>query len=411
MRNLLIFVYLFFPLVVFGQGTILITDNNYNKAFDLGGNIFYYIDTTSQLTFEQALSNDFFKNYRQSAGWQFNLKIKSNDHWFLIPIENLTSKPHELILSINNPNVQEIIFYSSVDSSFYNTVLFYPFFQRQFPSKNFLFELTIPPLSNEKICIKITGQELPVHIPITLTSSKKYFEELGTYQMVNGLFSGLIVLAILMILLLWMTEKDKIYINLLMLVTNLIILLLLRNQIVFHYLFPYSPRLNWTIIQIFTLSVLLIILILMRNLFNIQNPKRYIGLYYRFVLVTGFVLILLNILFQRPLFFYYGLIAYFILTLIYGVTTFANHEVRSKKELVLNLVSSFIILTAFGLDIFQKLDFKGNGIYDDYFPKTGLIVCFFMITVAFVTKFWNSRIEVFELNKNLEQKVQKRLNK
>ena len=226
------------------QGEIVITDANADKTIDLAENIFYYEDPTGALTFETAASEAFFRNYIQMQNNILTIGGNNNTTWVLITLKNTTKRRQDYFLSLQNPNIDELVFFSTRDSSFFNTGLNYPFSQRPSDSKFYNFVVSVIPLGVSTFCIKFSPQQHVVHIPIVMKPGSAFFDEGSFSQTMNGLVYALALLSILAIALLYISEKEKIYVVAMLLTISLLALLLYYDQTLFKYLVPNSPSAN-----------------------------------------------------------------------------------------------------------------------------------------------------------------------
>jgi PAS domain S-box-containing protein len=395
--------------IAFGQGSVIITNENSNKQFDLSGNLFYFQDNTNQLTFEEATSKDFMSKFQQSESSYFFFEPNESDHWFLINIENQTQKLQDLILSINNPRVNEIVLFSSIDSSFFNTGLLYPFQQRPVLFKNYLFEIKLLPNQTGTICIKISNQSVPLYVPFTLFPAKVYLRNLNIYQLLTGVFYGLVLITLILIGLLWFTEKDKLYFSFLTLIVSLILYHLWRGQIIFQYFIPQMPNLNFLLGKAIYIITSISTVFFISSSFHLDKLKTRLKLIHWIMLGTGAILLLLVIIVENSNLFYISSKIYFILSIIFWVYAIVVCPEKTNKDFRAYIIATFLLLLSVAIDVVFKINIKGVSIFDEYFSKLALLVFFLLILYAFITKFRGSRLEVFQLNKNLEQNVQKRL--
>lgn len=402
-------VFLFFSLTVFGQGSVIITDANCNQQFDLSGNLFHYEDPSNQLTFEEATSVDFMRKYMQSESSLFYFDENTNDQWFLMNIENHTQRMQDLILSVNNPRVNEIVYFSSIDSTFFNTGLLYPFYQRPIPFKNYLFEIKLLPNQTGKVCMKVTGQSFPLYVPLTLFPAKVYLHHLNIYQLLSGVFYGLIFITLVLIGLLWFTEKDKLYFSFMVLIVSLLLLQMWRGQIIFQYFIPIFPTLNIVLGKLIYQITLIAFVYFSINSFHLSNLNKKFKLINWSVLGLGAFVLLLIILVGNDNLFYTLTKCYLVICALFWFFAVISCPNKKCQDFRAYIIATFLLLFVMSLDVVLKFNIKGFSIFDEYLSKLTLMVFFVLIMYSFITKFRNSRFEVFELNKNLEQNVQKRL--
>ena len=226
------------------RGEIVITEANCNKPIDLTENIFYYEDPTGEMTFKTAASETFFRNYNQLPGNIITVGGNNCDIWVLISMKNNTRRRQDFFLSLKNPTIDELVFHSTKDSTFFNTGLRYPFTQRPSDSKFYNFNISINPLSSTTYCIKFSSQRHLVHVPIVIQPDKYFFDEGSFDQTMNCLVYALALLTILAMTLLYISERDKVYIICILLMVGILILLFHYDLTLFKFVFPNSPSTN-----------------------------------------------------------------------------------------------------------------------------------------------------------------------
>ncbi len=404
-----------FVIVCFGaksEGNIVISHSGNLEKIDLSGNLFYFIDTFNQYSFEDVLNKSFENRFTQAEEPEFFYGTNSYTQWYKFKIENNSADYQELILGLNNPRIQRLTIFSSTDSIYYNTGAIYPYDQRQFDYKNFLYEIRLMPNTTGVYCIRIDGQEEAVHVPISIDYEDRYIEKLEVSKFVNGIFYALIILMLFTLFVLWGTEKDRSFLFFLIFTTCLLIFKLWRDNVFFDFLWPSSPVFNLLIGRGLLPLVIISILLFENQYLRIVKVSSHLKRVFIATIYYGLIFTLGQYLFASINLYQIGIrvlaALFFIITiwsLLSTLRKIKRNEIKYFKPFALVL---FVLAVYVFLIVVFNFDVKGFGLFNDHLSKIILSVFFFVIGYVFISKFKHSRTEVISLNKNLEQLVDKR---
>lgn len=392
------------------QGEIVITDANADKPIDLSENIFYYEDPTGGLTFETATSEKFFRNYTQLQNNIVRIGGNKNDIWVLIPVKNSTKRRQSFFLSLRNPHIDELVFHSVIDSTFFNTGMRYPFSQRPSDSKNYNFVVTIPPAVTATYCIKFTAQHNVMYVPIEMKPGKQFFDE-GTFnQTMNGLVYALALLTILAMLLLYISEKDKLYISSMLLMICITILLLVYDLTFFKYLFPNSPTANANFSKIMKPLTLTAFIYYQKYCLSPQPFKKLKSDPSNLTIILGLLTTFLSFLSFEHVFRILALNIFIFLTFAYFFYCVISNrnKLKDDKGFVIHVIVSGTILVS--LVYKNVIDTEiGMLVYtSEHCVKIALLTLSALSMVQFGRKFVKSRTEYYEMSRNMEKSINKR---
>ncbi|MBO7496597.1 MAG: SpoIIE family protein phosphatase [Salinivirgaceae bacterium] len=390
------------------RATVVITEANYNKPIDLSENIFYYEDPTGALTFETATSQKFFRNYNQLQNNIVKIGNSKNDMWLLFEVKNTTKRIQSFFLILKNPMIEEIVLFSSTDSSYFNTGLRYPFKQRPDESKYYNFLIKIEPSQTALYCIKLSAQKHALQIPIELKNGRKYFGDSNFNQAMNGLVYALGLLTILAMLLLYISEKDKIYIGNLVLMTFILLLLLWYDLTIYKFVVPNSSHNNILIGKILFPATLTAFIYYQKHSIPPRPVKRIKADISNILLMFGILVTILSTLsFEYTVHkiilntFIVFTAAYF----VYCVATCSNKKLISYKMHIVVSGTVFVTLT---YKNFIDVEF-GMFVYtNEHYVKIALLALAALSLIEFGRKFIKSRAEYYEMSRNLEKSINKR---
>lgn len=409
MRNYILSFLLFISATtLFAEGVVYINETNAEGTFDLSGNIFYLVDSSDQYTFEQVLSSDFDSEFTQSQKSIFLYSKNVPSYWYKIAIKNNSKQIKQLVLAINNPLISDITFYNTFDSVYYHTGLFYPFYQRQIIFKNYLFKIKIAPGQKGDVCFKVKSQLQPEFLPITLISENVAVNKLRINSFVDGIFYSILAFFIFIIIILWRTEKEQLYMFLLGFVVFVSLISLWRGGYLFQYLWPDYPILNAVAGKVFASLLISFILLFEFNFLKLNKGNKNLSKIAIFSIVLALAFACSQLFIKSYTIFFYGyktLLILLSIVTIWGIVhsrklniKFYNHYAFAISLFVGDLIfRSFFVVESFGISF-----------YDMQITTFISIIFFLIVTYIFVSNFKNSRLEVVELNVNLEHLVEKR---
>ena len=404
----LVLIGLLLSLTVLCRGEIVITDANANKQIDLSENIFYYEDPTGELTFETAASEKFFRNYIQMPSNILTIGGNKNTTWILITLKNNTKRRQDFLLSLKNPTIDELVFYSLKDSTFFNTGLNYPFSQRPTDSKFYNFMVSVIPLGTSTYCIKISPQRHVVHVPIELISGKAYVDEGNFDHTMNGLAYALALLTISAMLLLYISEKDKIYIVSMLLMVSLFVLLLYYDLTIYKFLLPNSPSANNLIGKLMKPLTLTAFVYYQKYCMPPRPFKRLRANPSNLMISLGLLSTFLSFFSFAYAFRAFVLNAFIALTFVYFVYCVVSNWGKKKLGFALQVLVSAIIFISL---IYKNIVNSEHGMIvytNEHYVKIAMLTMAAQSLIMFSLKFVKTRTEYFEMNRNMEDSIKKR---
>lgn len=409
MRKLLLLLGLsLFAFKLFAEGVIVLTETNKNNDISLKGNLFYYIDTTNQLTFNQILAPGFKNQFTQTDETDFFYPGKSYNQWYKFEIANKTNEHQQLILNIGNPLIHHLTFFSSTDSTFYHTGLKNPYHQRQVNYKNFGFKIKLKPGQIGTFCLKVDNQEGDTYVPLAVLQEREFLNKLRNIGFFNGIFYAFTLLMLFIVYLLWTTEKDKVYLYFVFFLLSFVLYNLWREEILFEWIWPKSPMFNILIGRVIYPLSLFFIVLFINQIFKTPKRNKKLRNLHLATIFLGMFFILSQFFVPSTTYYTVGIKVYIILIIVTTLLTLLVLS-RSRKHYSrlfnLALIALFVSLV---LETFFDFNVKGLGVFDEQLSTIVILIFFITIVYIFLIKFKQARFEVVSLNKNLEQLVEKR---
>jgi signal transduction histidine kinase len=214
------------------------------KTLNIGSRVGVFSDATNSLSLNDVLQlNEFnYKNVNTP-----NLAISRSTHWVKLKVQN-QSNIKKLVLELEYPIIDEIIFYSKNISGTYDSVLsgeIRKYSARQIDNQNYLFYLNFDHEEVREFYLKVRSGE-QVQLPLILGTQKEIFEELIVKDLVFGLYLGIILVMAIYNLFIYITVRDRSYLY----YVSYIIFVGLTQVVLQGYGFKYLwPNSVWMVMQ------------------------------------------------------------------------------------------------------------------------------------------------------------------
>ncbi|WP_217875302.1 sensor domain-containing diguanylate cyclase [Pseudoalteromonas shioyasakiensis] len=181
-----LFVFLFTPYLLANP---LIVSSQFKSQHTL--NVEYTLDPITQ---QQAFSNANVK-WQANRGETLNLGMTLKPMWLKLSIKNTSLDDVPLILSIDNPLLDEVsVFHLQGGHVLFNTKIgdAVPLANRQIKNESLLASLTIPKASHSEIYLKIKNNG-GLRVPLSLWSPSEYLKHKSKFNLLYGLLVGFIL--------------------------------------------------------------------------------------------------------------------------------------------------------------------------------------------------------------------------
>ena len=404
----LVLIGLLLSLTVFCRGEIVITEANCTKPIDITENVFYYDDPTGEMTFETAASEKFFRNYIQMPSNILTIGGDHNTTWVLITLKNTTARRQDFFLSLQNPNIDELVFCSMRDTTFFNTGLNYPFSQRPSDSKFYNFTISVVPRGQATYCIKFSPQTHVVQIPIVLKPGQAFFDEGNFDHTMNGLAYAIAMLTILAMTLLYISEKEKIYIVSMLLLVSLFVLMLHYDLTIYKFLLPHSPSANKIFGKLLKPLTLTAFVYYQKYCMPPRPIKRLRANPSNLMISLGLLSTFLSFFSFAYAFRAFVLNAFIALTFVYLVYCIVSNWNKKNLDFALQVLVSGTIFISL---IYKNIITSENWMFvytNEHYVKIALLTLSAQSLIRFSLKFVKTRTEYYEMNRNMEDSIKKR---
>ncbi len=405
--------FLFFLLISisslsFAEGEVVVASSNEHGSMDLYGKVLYAIDSSDAFSFEDILSDNGSVRFTQAEEPSFYYSINAPSQWYKFSVVNRTNKAQSLFFSIDNPLVNEVTFFSSVDSSYHHTGFMFPFDQRQVKHRNLLFKIYLEPNQTGTYALHIASQDRPNDISFTLSSTQYFYDKNQSKYYYNGVLNTFLILLVILLLVLWTSEKERSYLFCLLFIIALVLWRFWRGGIFFQFLWPNHPMVNLFMGRTFYPLVMLTQLLFINQLFHIVRLGDKIKRFFKYTVFYFIGFVLFQGLFKSmqlwAVLIQIGIVASIVLTLIA-----LYHSYKRKQTYYVQYIVAFgIYITVLIVNSFFSYAIRGVGFHDSQPSVLALLAFFAVIGYIFLSKYMRAKGEVVNMNRNLEQLVQKR---
>lgn len=388
------------------NANVVINKANRNDKIDLAEHLFVYEDPTTSLTIDEAVSDKFFHNYSQTASDEINIGGGRNNIWVLLDIDNTTYENYTAYLTLDNPLVCEIIFYNNLDSTTLNAGLLYPA-QRYGYARFFTFKINLAPKQKGRYCIKLSKQTSLCSVKLELWGRESFMSDGNTQRRTNGLAYGLVIAVLIISLLNYFAERNKMFISNALLLIGIAALALWYDTTLYKLLTPDSPANNILIFHFLVPATLSAF----AYYSSMNFPPKKIGrrftspsaimIYICLIATTANMLATLRMV-LLPL----------LRTLIIAVTAYFIFCVATTDKrnefFKLRATLSALILAGLSFKFFFYAGNIGPLHSDEDFTFATMLITAIMFLYLFGRKYVRSRTEYIMMSQNLETSIKKR---
>jgi anti-sigma regulatory factor (Ser/Thr protein kinase)/PAS domain-containing protein len=274
---------------------ITITDN-FNQL-TLGNKFEFLEDHEGVLTIEQ-INSDIFDPYFEKSHLEIPyFGFSQSTYWIRVSIENKTIYQTSLLLQLNFAIMDNVTFYSPLeDGSYYKTETGYihNFNSRPIKHRTFLFPIELASDQTAEYYLKVSSKDR-IELPLILWEYNSFYEHERDIQFAIGVYSGFIIVLILINIVLYSSLKDSTFLFHSFFILSFIFFQMSQNGLVFEYLTPPDfTALNHHIP--FDISLLLISMLLFSTRYLKVKSQFQLNFIYSLsflIFITGFSQILL----------------------------------------------------------------------------------------------------------------------
>ena len=342
------------------------------------------------LTAEQAKATNKI-TWQQILEPPLNLGLTNQAIWIRLQVSNTENSPLPLLLSIDNPLLDQVTIYHYVAHSL---LLFeeigdaVPLENRLFESQSLLVKLTLPATSNSTLLLRVESHD-GIRVPLSLWQPDEYLKYKNNYNLLYGLLVGFILsLSITGLVLFGFSKKRYFALSSIILITLLLQLIYLHG-FSYYYLQPSIPFLQQIAIPIMLMFTAYLFKPLLEQLrkstrayaqpiYNWCNRVVVISLFFIWLLPPNVTMI-------------YSLAASTIIMLFHITTLSLDIKSKQTQPLIALLIATTVYFSALiylNTIIFNVYDFNTRGLP---FIFISTLICALSLNFATIKHYLNER--------------------
>ncbi|NEQ75509.1 MAG: response regulator [Okeania sp. SIO2C9] len=271
---------------------VILTDEN--TKYPLGLHLEIFEDQTRELTIEDVVNQEFTPSNQNIP----NLGVKTSAIWVRFRVKNQASLTQKWILSLNDARVGTVDFYYSQrnkkEFKIIKTGRFLPFKTREFNHRFFIFSLPFTEDNEKTIYLRLTSKA-GLAIPLNIYSLETFFQEDQNNILFLGIGYGAILIMIGYNLFLFISLKDKSYLDFVLFLAGYLWFKLCLEGIGHQFLWNNFP--NYYEIQV--LGSLLLLFFWIKFTQSFLKTKKYVPQMDRFLFIIS-LFIVMTIIISTP---------------------------------------------------------------------------------------------------------------
>jgi hypothetical protein len=189
---------------------VVVTVNRNTQKLFLGPHLEYLEDKDRTWTIEEVSAGALSERFATSPSETPNFGFTRSAYWFRFALQGRHDEPRRWLLELAHPLLDRLELYIQQPSGGFKKQItgdLYPFSQRTFQHRNFVFEVDLLPERTQVFYLRIESL-CAIQAPLTLWSLEAFHDRVQNRQLVLGLFYGLLLIMILYNLFLFSAVRD-----------------------------------------------------------------------------------------------------------------------------------------------------------------------------------------------------------
>jgi two-component system, NtrC family, sensor kinase len=190
-----------------GQNVLAVDDKAYFKYF--GKSVYTFQDETGKLCVSDMIVNP---NFAPNPYSVVNFGISNKTNWIKFKIRNI-SHQEKIVLNVENAIIDDITCYVLSNGILKDSTHIAesdPIASRPFNSQDFLFNIFIPRGDSATVFLKLKSPK-QILVPLTIGNEENLLHNISNYDLLSGLYYGIMIVMFLYNLFLFFTVKDISY--------------------------------------------------------------------------------------------------------------------------------------------------------------------------------------------------------
>ncbi len=229
-------------LSLYAKGQEVITLSTENPNILIGKYLYYYEDSTRQLTIEAADTLQPVKNFIATGNDRPNLGFTESANWFRFQVQN-SSGVDDWMLEIAYPNFDYVeLYYKSEAGEWasFSAGDMVPFYDRPIPHRNFVFPLPMSHSQVRTFYLKVITRGFNTY-PVFIKRNGEIMRTQARDEIFYGMYYGLMIIMCLYNLLIFFSLQDKNYLYFSLIILSSAFYIGNVHVHCFQYFWPNSP--------------------------------------------------------------------------------------------------------------------------------------------------------------------------
>jgi len=222
------------------------------EVYLLGTYVDYLEDPGGALTFEQISSAQYAAQFKPGTSDVLNFGLSNSVYWLRLRVRNDAPADRLWRLELVRSTINTIVLYRPAsDGAGYTgtkTGYIYPFSTREVPHVNFIFELSIPPGSEQVLYMSVKDKSM--QLPLTIWDKSAMQQRDLTVNLLYGLAFGALLIMLVYNLFMTLILREQSFVYYTLYLVFAILFLANYHAIAQHYLWPDATDLNTFIIPL-----------------------------------------------------------------------------------------------------------------------------------------------------------------
>lgn len=357
----------------------------------IASDIYIYEDKNRTLSPEKVKELFIGGKFKLIPQGDFNAGFTKSNFWLAIKRSGAAT---EQKLIVGNAHINRLEFYVANQNGIqlkYQTGDYYPFKQR--PLKNRFFVFPLETGHNDIYLVMVDKHNESLQMRVEILSNEHFLQRTSNESLITGILSGITVLLILFGCFLFITAKEKLYLDYVLYILSGTLWILADKGYGYQFLWPDSPDFASLARPVFN-SIAMILLLEFMQVFIGQTKT---SIFYAPILIVKLILGLTSIVFliypdglYRYSFFFLGLLIFIgISTQILIALSLAEKIRQNNIQAWYYLISIFMLIV---FSITELLIHAGNSgpqinYLSNYGIQTGLIIEAIILTFGLAHRF------------------------
>lgn len=272
---------------------------NNRGEYGLGPYIWYLEDPSESLSIDDMLANEVSRNWVKNQKPEVNLGFSQATHWIKARIKNHNAHEIKWLLELAYPLLDEVELYlidqrGRIAQQFQTGDQFHAS-QRPIPHPDFIFPLDLALDEPYVLYIRVKNsgsQQIPLRI---WQWSEFSFHSLWNFVL-QGLFFGMVTIMALYNFMLWVSERQRIYIVYVGYIVFLCLFLVAMNGLGFLVMWPDYPALNRYVVPISLALLITFLSYFLKDFFLLKKSSPALNRFFSYSIYFHLSIAVLSIL-------------------------------------------------------------------------------------------------------------------